>query len=122
MTGTSMLSDVGAQLGTVSQIDAGLLNVGYVDAGPAGGPALSCCTDGHTTSIATSTFSTADSGRLPRDRPVAGTTSSASTSQPSFSRSRRPPATIESTISVLMHARRTGGTASPSTESYPAWR
>jgi pimeloyl-ACP methyl ester carboxylesterase len=28
-----------SQLGTVSQIDAGLLNVGYVDAGPAGGPA-----------------------------------------------------------------------------------
>jgi pimeloyl-ACP methyl ester carboxylesterase len=27
-----------SQLGTVSQIDAGLLNVGYVDAGPAGGP------------------------------------------------------------------------------------
>ncbi len=39
MTTTSMLPDVGAQLGTVSQIDAGLLNVGYVDAGPAGGPA-----------------------------------------------------------------------------------
>jgi pimeloyl-ACP methyl ester carboxylesterase len=28
-----------SQLGTVSQIDAGLLNVGYVDAGPADGPA-----------------------------------------------------------------------------------
>jgi pimeloyl-ACP methyl ester carboxylesterase len=28
-----------SQLGRVSQIDAGLLNVGYVDAGPAGGPA-----------------------------------------------------------------------------------
>ena len=28
-----------SQLGAVSQIDAGLLNVGYVDAGPAGGPA-----------------------------------------------------------------------------------
>ena len=28
-----------SQFGTVSQIDAGLLNVGYVDAGPAGGPA-----------------------------------------------------------------------------------
>jgi pimeloyl-ACP methyl ester carboxylesterase len=28
-----------SQLGTVSQIDAGPLNVGYVDAGPAGGPA-----------------------------------------------------------------------------------
>ena len=28
-----------SRLGTVSQIDAGLLNVGYVDAGPAGGPA-----------------------------------------------------------------------------------
>jgi pimeloyl-ACP methyl ester carboxylesterase len=39
MTTTSMLPDVGAQLGTVSQIDAGLLNVGYVDAGPARGPA-----------------------------------------------------------------------------------
>jgi pimeloyl-ACP methyl ester carboxylesterase len=34
-----MLPDVGAQLGTVNQIDAGLLNVGYVDAGPAGGRA-----------------------------------------------------------------------------------
>ena len=40
MTTTIMLPDVGAaQFGTVSQIDAGLLNVGYVDAGPAGGPA-----------------------------------------------------------------------------------
>src|SRR5512132_2739094 len=28
-----------SQFGTVSQIDAGLLNVGYVDAGPADGPA-----------------------------------------------------------------------------------
>jgi pimeloyl-ACP methyl ester carboxylesterase len=39
MTTTSMLPEVGAQFATVSQIDAGLLNVGYVDAGPAGGPA-----------------------------------------------------------------------------------
>jgi pimeloyl-ACP methyl ester carboxylesterase len=29
-----------ASLGTVSQVDAGLLNVGYVDAGPADGPAV----------------------------------------------------------------------------------
>jgi pimeloyl-ACP methyl ester carboxylesterase len=36
---TTSTPDVGAQLGAVRQIDAGLLNVGYVDAGPAGGPA-----------------------------------------------------------------------------------
>ena len=39
MTTTSTPEVGAAQFGTVSQIDAGLLNVGYVDAGPAGGPA-----------------------------------------------------------------------------------
>jgi pimeloyl-ACP methyl ester carboxylesterase len=35
----SVTTSTESQFGTVSQIDAGLLNVGYVDAGPVGGPA-----------------------------------------------------------------------------------
>ena len=33
-------SDTGASFGPLQQIHAGLLNVGYVDAGPADGPAV----------------------------------------------------------------------------------
>ena len=39
----------------VKQIDAGVLNVGYAEAGPADGPRVFCCTAGPTTSTATST-------------------------------------------------------------------
>ena len=40
--------------GSLKQIEAGLLDVGYAEAGPAGGPPSSFCTDGPTISIALS--------------------------------------------------------------------
>jgi hypothetical protein len=40
--------------GPLKQIDAGVLNVGYAEAGPADGPAVILCTAGPTTFTATS--------------------------------------------------------------------
>ena len=42
--------------GTLKQVDAGLLNVGYAEAGPATGRRCSCCTAGPTTSTASWTW------------------------------------------------------------------
>jgi hypothetical protein len=53
-----MIDAAAAQAGSTNtsfaalkQIDAGLLNVGYAEAGPADGPWSFCCTAGPTTSI-----------------------------------------------------------------------
>jgi hypothetical protein len=40
-------------VGPVSQVDAGLLNVGYAEVGPGDGRVACCCTAGPTTSTAT---------------------------------------------------------------------
>lgn len=44
-----------ASFAALKQIDAGLLSVGYAEAGPADGPPCCSCTGGHTTSTASST-------------------------------------------------------------------
>src|SRR5882757_7514797 len=45
-----------ASFGPLKQIDAGLLNIGYAEAGPSDGSAVISCTAGPTTSTATSTL------------------------------------------------------------------
>ncbi len=56
--------------GQVTQIDAGVLSVGYADAGPADGLPSSFCTGGRTTFTATWTSRRLLRRRLPSDRPL----------------------------------------------------
>ena len=47
-TATHTSSGAANTFGPLHQIDAGLLNVGYAEAGPAGGPAVNPCPPGGT--------------------------------------------------------------------------
>src|SRR5207344_2143583 len=46
-------TEMSTSLGPLKQVDAGVLNVGYAEAGPADGPPCCSCTAGRTTSTAT---------------------------------------------------------------------